>query len=143
MFGGADLPSSGDEVQFQSQDTNRGLRASAIQLITRSEDKRRGDERVKCGYCGRKMVPRILSYQGQVERSVCPFCAGTHCDFSPPLTSSLWGWGVLAVLSWLRSLGGWDLESTQMKLSRMGNQPLGDSAGELVRSYREPNPMKS
>lgn len=35
--------------QFQLQDTNRGLRASAIQLKIRSEDSRRGDDRVKCG----------------------------------------------------------------------------------------------
>jgi cold shock CspA family protein len=93
---GADLPASGDQVQFQSQDTNRGPRASGIQLVARSEEGRRGDDRVKCGYCGKKMVPRILSYQGQVDRSVCPFCAETYCDFLLP-PSPLWRWLMLVV----------------------------------------------
>lgn len=91
---GAELPASGDQVQFQSQDTSRGLRASAIHLIGRSEGDRRSDDRVKCGHCGKKMVPRILSYQGQVERSVCPFCGGTYRHFLAPATS-LWRWMVI------------------------------------------------
>ncbi|WP_129779430.1 cold shock domain-containing protein [Peristeroidobacter soli] len=101
---GADLPASGDQVQFQSQDTSQGLRASAIQLVARSEDGRRSDDRVKCGNCGRKMVPRIISYQGQVERSVCPFCAETYCDFLPPSTS-IWGWVVVVVFILVAFIG--------------------------------------
>lgn len=93
---GADLPSSGDEVQFQSQDTNRGLRASGIQLVARGVEGRRRDDRVKCGSCGRAMVPRIISYQGQVERSVCPFCAETYCDFLASSTPR-WVWVALVV----------------------------------------------
>lgn len=92
-----DLPASGDQVHFQSQDTSRGPRASGIQLVARSQDGRHGDDRVKCSYCGRKMVPRIISYQGQVERSVCPFCAETYCDFLLPSPAPLWRWVVLAV----------------------------------------------
>ncbi|WP_161827373.1 cold shock domain-containing protein [Steroidobacter agaridevorans] len=94
---GADLPASGDQVQFQSQDTSRGPRASGIQLIARSESAPRGDDRVRCGHCGRKMVPRLISYQGQVERSVCPFCAETYCDFLLPSSTLLWRWVALAV----------------------------------------------
>jgi cold shock CspA family protein len=86
---GAELPASGDQVQFQSQDTSRGLRASAIQLIARSESDSGCDDRVKCGHCGKKMVPRILSYQGQVERSIFPFCGESHRDFLAPATSLL------------------------------------------------------
>ena len=90
---GADVPASGDHVQFQSQETNRGLRASAIQLLSRSTEGRRADDRVTCGYCGRKMVPRIISYQGRVERSVCPFCAETYCSFGIPR----WVWVAFAI----------------------------------------------
>lgn len=93
---GADVPTSGDQVQFQSQDTSRGPRASGIQLIARSAGDRLSDDRVKCGHCGKKMVPRILSYQGQVERSVCPFCAETYFELLAPETS-LWRWLVIAV----------------------------------------------
>lgn len=101
---GAELPASGDQVQFQSKDAIRGLRASAIELVARSEEGRRNDDRVKCGYCGRKMVPRIISYQGQVERSVCPFCAETYCDFLIPVTSPL-KWVALVVFALLAFVG--------------------------------------
>lgn len=94
---GAELPASGDGVQFQSKDTSRGPRASAVQLVVRSEESYRSDDRVKCSCCGRKMVPRLISYQGQVERSVCPFCAETYCDFLVPSTS-LWVWVAVAVV---------------------------------------------
>lgn len=90
---GADLPAYGDQVQFESRETNRGQRASGVQLVSRSTEGRRVDDRVTCGYCGRKMVPRIISYQGQVERTVCPFCTETYCSFSP----SRWAWVVLAL----------------------------------------------
>lgn len=94
---GVDLPSSGDEVQFQSQDTNRGLRASGIQLVARGKNARR-DDRVECGHCGRKMVPRIISYYGEVERSVCPFCAETYSNFMLPSSPTpLWRWVALVI----------------------------------------------
>ena len=28
------------------------------------------------------MVPRLITYQGSIEKSVCPFCGGTYKDFS-------------------------------------------------------------
>lgn len=92
---GSDLPAACDQVQFLSQDTNRGPRASGVQLISRSTENRRVDDRVTCGYCGKKMVPRIISHQGQVERSVCPFCAGTYRSFPTPR----WVWLVLGIFA--------------------------------------------
>src|SRR5690348_6575559 len=46
------------------------------------------DDRVVCADCGRRMVPRVITYRGYVERTVCPFCAETHLDFTPDLPIS-------------------------------------------------------
>lgn len=91
---GVDLPGGGDQVDFQSRETSRGQRGSDVHVVSRSSEARRGDDRVTCDHCGRRMVPRIISYQGQVERSVCPFCAETYCSFSTPG----WLWVVCAIV---------------------------------------------
>lgn len=46
------------------------------------------DDRVICPHCSRRMVPRLIIYDGQVERTVCPFCAQTYVDFRG--SSSFW-----------------------------------------------------
>ena len=76
---GADLPHSHDLVSFEPSLGSKGPMASSI-LITKkySSD---GDQRVTCTHCGKKMVPRIISYRGQPSKSVCPYCAGTYKDF--------------------------------------------------------------
>lgn len=59
----------------------------------------RQDDRVCCGNCGRRMVPRLVFYHGEVQRSVCPFCAGTYEDFTPEFPRILpWVLGVGVVL---------------------------------------------
>lgn len=37
----------------------------------------------QCGHCGKWMVPRLVTYQGQARRSLCPFCGELHKDFPP------------------------------------------------------------
>jgi cold shock protein len=41
------------------------------------------DDRVQCQGCGRRMVPRLITYQGSICRTVCPFCTETYEDFTP------------------------------------------------------------
>lgn len=41
------------------------------------------DDRVLCQGCGRRMVPRLITYQGDIHRTVCPFCTETYEDFTP------------------------------------------------------------
>ncbi len=41
-----------------------------------------------CRGCGRRMVPRVITYRGSVDRTVCPFCAETYLDFTPDLSIS-------------------------------------------------------
>ncbi len=58
------------------------------------------DDRVVCGACQRRMVPRVITYRGNVERTVCPFCGETYLDFVPDMSIS-WravGWTVLAAV---------------------------------------------
>ena len=79
---GADLPRIGDRVEFTHKDGNKGPRASSVEIVERGpNDPSRTDERVTCGHCGKKMVPRIITSQGALSKSVCPFCGGTHKDF--------------------------------------------------------------
>jgi cold shock protein len=79
---GSDLPSSGDEVEFNAESTERGLRATNVRIT--KANPARGDERETCEHCGKKMVPRLITYQGQVQRSVCPYCGETHRRFAIP-----------------------------------------------------------
>ena len=65
------------------------------------------DDRVCCANCGRRMVPRLITYRSEVLRTVCPFCADTYEDFTPEFPRVLiWIAGVCAVLYGLCSLFG-------------------------------------
>ncbi len=57
------------------------------------------DDRVLCKSCGRRMVPRLITYQGDIQRTVCPFCTETYEDFTPELPRVLlWILGILFVV---------------------------------------------
>ena len=49
---------------------------------SRSENRRR-DDRITCPNCGRKIVPRLVTYQGAPEKSLCPYCGTIVKDFNP------------------------------------------------------------
>jgi cold shock CspA family protein len=82
---GVDLPANGDVVSFDPAQGKKGPRASSVTLLSRAPSKfpSRSDDRVECTLCGRKMVPRIITYQGRLMQSVCPFCGGRYEYFSP------------------------------------------------------------
>jgi len=57
------------------------------------------DDRVICPTCGRHMVPRLITYRGDIERTVCPFCASTYEDFTPEFPRALlWSLAASVVL---------------------------------------------
>jgi cold shock protein len=63
------------------------------------------DDRVQCRTCGRRMVPRLITYQGYIQRTVCPFCTETYEDFTPEFPrAALWIFGIGVVLFVLCSL---------------------------------------
>ena len=81
---GTDLPRNGDVITFEPAEGKKGPRASSVVLVTRAERpvSGRSDDRVTCSHCGKKMIPRIITASGSLSKSVCPFCGGTHKDFS-------------------------------------------------------------
>lgn len=79
---GTDLPlDNGDIVEFIPSRNKKGLKAKEVVLIEKSISKR--DDREFCRFCNKKMVPRIITYHGAVQKSVCPFCGKTHKTFGP------------------------------------------------------------
>lgn len=93
------IPASGDGVRFVITRRPKGLQAVKIQhspehasvplTATRSDsmhqhaqNNKSTDNRPACSGCGRRMVPRIITHRGHLDRSVCPFCGTTHQRFA-------------------------------------------------------------
>lgn len=81
---GASLPSNGDSVQFESKSGNNGPRAINITITAKASslNTRPADDRINCPSCDKKIVPRLITYRGSPEKSVCPYCAATVKTFS-------------------------------------------------------------
>ena len=81
---GASLPSNGDSVQFESKSGNKGPRAINITITAKASslNTRPADDRINCPSCDKKIVPRLITYRGSPEKSVCPYCAATIKTFS-------------------------------------------------------------
>jgi len=80
---GAELPSNGDGVSFESKAGNKGKRALNVSITFKNLQKSRyTDDRISCPACDKKIVPRIITDRGQPEKSVCPYCAETVMRFS-------------------------------------------------------------
>lgn len=83
---GKDFPLEGDKVRFESESSDKGLKALNVEIYesptTINQSNKRDDPRVICLSCDRKMVPRLITHRGQPEKSVCPYCAHTYKTFS-------------------------------------------------------------
>lgn len=84
---GAELPQAGDIVRFEHSEGKKGPRATFVTIISKSSSTT--DDRVICPHCGKKMIPRIITYQGALQKSVCPFCGGTYKEFSKCFIASV------------------------------------------------------
>ncbi|WP_171053614.1 cold-shock protein [Vibrio rotiferianus] len=82
---GAELPANGDSVDFESKSGNKGPRAVSVKITGRAAKKnhfeRPRDDRVNCPNCNKKIVPRMITYRGEPDKSVCPYCAATVQNF--------------------------------------------------------------
>jgi len=81
---GTNLPRNGDTVSFESSQGQKGLKASSVAIVAKSQENssiRERDDRAICTNCGKKMVPRIITHKGEPSKSVCPFCGSTYKDF--------------------------------------------------------------
>ena len=97
------LPEGGEPAEFDAGHGCRGAFARKVRVVgpprVNARSPRTRDDRITCAYCQRQMVPRVITYQGDVERTVCPFCSGIHQDFAPDFSIS-WrtvGWMLLGV----------------------------------------------
>ena len=80
---GSSLPNNGDSVEFESKEGEKGYKAIKVNIIARVEkEEQRQDDRINCPNCGKKIVPRMITYRGEPEKSVCPYCAATVKEFS-------------------------------------------------------------
>ena len=77
----ASVPNGNDDVEFELGKSQNGKsKAINITLLKSANDKRqenfsKNDDRVICPGCGKKIVPRLVLYQGSPQKSLCPYCA--------------------------------------------------------------------
>ena len=86
---GVELPNNGASVIFDPAEGKKGPRATKVSITKKGA--RSSDERVTCGNCGKKMIPRIItgpplvhgkgSWTPVPKKSVCPFCGAVHQEF--------------------------------------------------------------
>ena len=88
---GAELPGNGDVVSFDAKPGKRGPVAGNVDILEKAAEKREAerqakreenDSRVTCKFCGKKMVPRLITSNGSIFRSVCPYCGNTYQKFN-------------------------------------------------------------
>ncbi|EEE2002201.1 cold shock domain-containing protein [Salmonella enterica subsp. enterica serovar Kotte] len=74
---GALLPEKGNNVSFEIEISSKGERARKV-IITQKAKNTSSDDRLDfCHYCNKKVFPRMITYQGEPQKTVCPYCAGT------------------------------------------------------------------
>ncbi len=87
---GSELPSTGDVVEFESFKGHKGPKAKNVVIIEKPKsNKKSRDDRVTCSNCERKVVPRLIVYKGEPQKSVCPYCATLITDFRTGLFKAL------------------------------------------------------
>ncbi len=99
---GPERPREGDLVSYRRIDGPRGAHAEAVQVVTSREAQRYA----KCARCGRHMVPRVLTFRGSVEGSVCPFCFAAYKSILPSWASIAVRLAALAFIFWIVSIVG-------------------------------------
>lgn len=81
------VPTGNDDVIFDIHTSGNGKqKAINIVLSKTANDKKRetfskNDDRIKCPSCGKKIVPRIVTYAGKPTHSLCPYCATIVRDY--------------------------------------------------------------
>ncbi|EGQ61868.1 cold-shock DNA-binding domain-containing protein [Acidithiobacillus sp. GGI-221] len=81
---GATLPGNGDTVRFNGEQGAKGLKATSITILVKAQAQSSGrahDDRVVCQHCRKTMVPRMVTYRGKPQKTLCPFCGGIYKDF--------------------------------------------------------------
>lgn len=76
------VPCANDDVEFEIAEATKQGKEKAINIILvksskekKEENFAKNDDRVICPGCGKKIVPRLVVYQGSPQKSLCPYCA--------------------------------------------------------------------
>ncbi len=88
---GASLPENGQDVYFDSEMTQKGYRAKNIVLTKNNSSTENSLD--FCKNCNRKIVPRMITYRGEPQKTVCPYCATVIKDFD----DNFWGEIITAI----------------------------------------------
>lgn len=80
-------PNLNDDVEFEMKLEKAKYKAIDIFVTKTStqkkqEEKDKNDDRLICPSCNKRIVPRMITYQGTPEKSVCPYCATTIMEFN-------------------------------------------------------------
>lgn len=78
---GAVLPVTGSLVTFTPSTGPKGPKAIEITILSQPEHSTQ-DNKIKCPHCAHQIIPRLVTYKGESEKSLCPFCGGTVKDFT-------------------------------------------------------------
>ncbi|SFS31310.1 'Cold-shock' DNA-binding domain-containing protein [Succinivibrio dextrinosolvens] len=97
-------PRMGDQAEFNVKaSTSENKKDKAVDVVITkadfSEENNRHDDRITCPNCGRKIVPRLVTNQGQAEKSLCPYCGAKVKTF--PMSYVQWGVFVILLLVFL------------------------------------------
>ena len=75
-------PVINDDVEFEIAEATKQGKEKAINIILvksskekKEENFAKNDDRVICPGCGKKIVPRLVVYQGSPQKSLVPYCA--------------------------------------------------------------------
>jgi len=81
---GADLPDIGDVVTFEPCEREGEAGATTIRIIESEKlrrDKALIDEIVECPHCHKRVQPRMVTWRGESDKTLCPRCGETIKDF--------------------------------------------------------------
>ncbi|ASQ19566.1 cold shock domain-containing protein [Enterobacter cloacae] len=76
---GALLPEKGQTVYFDAETTQKGY--SAINIVLTKNNASTDNSLDFCKNCNRKIIPRMITYRGEPQKTVCPYCATVIKDF--------------------------------------------------------------
>ena len=94
---GASLPCPGDEVSYEPREGAKGPAAGSVKITSSAKnqaEKAFTSGKVECPHCHSLVYPRLVTYRGSADKSLCPLCGRTIRDFV-----GKWRWIPLVALA--------------------------------------------
>ena len=80
---GIDLPNNKDDVIFDPCDGKKGPAAKNVKIVKRHV-KDDNSAKLTCPCCKKNVFPKLVTYQGEPDKSFCPACGCMLKDFVGP-----------------------------------------------------------